>query len=122
MGRPNGRNRQWTKEQKLRIVKRYFEERIGQATLAKEEQVSRGLLHSWITKYQESGEDGLENQKKKGNPFAALYTSKSLSEIERLRLEVMRKDIEIARLKKGYEVKGVGADKVFVSSNKKNMK
>lgn len=123
MARPKGgKNRQWTKEEKLRIVKRYVDERIGQRSLAKQEHVSRGLLHSWITKYQEFGEDGLVTQKGKGNLFAALHTSKNLSEIERLRLEVMSKDIEIARLKKDYEVKGVGADKVYISSNKKNMR
>ena len=34
----------------------------------------------------------------------------------------MKKEIEIARLKKGYVVKGVGAEKEFVTILDKNMK
>lgn len=34
----------------------------------------------------------------------------------------MRKDIEIARLKKGYLVKGSGQSREFVSFSKKNTK
>ena len=34
----------------------------------------------------------------------------------------MKKEIEIARLKKGYMVKGVGAEKEFVTTFDKNIK
>ena len=34
----------------------------------------------------------------------------------------MKKDIEIARLKKGYTVKGVGVEKEFVTTFNKNIK
>ena len=37
-------------------------------------------------------------------------------------LEILKKDIEIARLKKGYQVKGVGANKEFVTLKDVNMK
>ena len=54
MGRPKGgKNRNWSKEEKLRIVRRYFDERIGQGTLAKEENISKGQLYNWIRKYAE---------------------------------------------------------------------
>ncbi|AZK44420.1 ArsR family transcriptional regulator [Erysipelothrix piscisicarius] len=46
--------------------------------------------------------------------FSALHTSKSLTEIERLQLEILKRDIEIARLKR-YQVKGVGVNKEFVT-------
>ena len=55
--------------------------------------------------------------KKTGNPFAALHTSKSMSEVERLKLLVAKQEIEINRLKKGYIVKGVGVNKEFVITN-----
>ena len=43
--------------------------------------------------------------------------------LEELKTEIMKKDIEIARLKKGYMVKGGGTEKkVFVTFSKKNMK
>jgi transposase len=123
MGRPNGgKNRSWTKEEKLRIVRRYFDENIGRPRLAKEEGISSGMLYNWITKFLNEGEDGLENMKKVGNSFAALHTSKSLSELERLRLTVEKQEIEIERLKKGYVVKGDGANKEFVTTKEMNMK
>ena len=51
-GRPQGgKNRNWSKEDKLRIVRRYFYENIGERVLAKEENISRGMLHNWIRKY-----------------------------------------------------------------------
>ncbi|MDE8104736.1 ArsR family transcriptional regulator [Erysipelothrix rhusiopathiae] len=68
------------------------------------------------------GKEGLKNKKKTGNQFSALHTSKSLTEIERLQLEILKRDIEIARLKKGYQVKGVGVNKAFVTLKDKNSK
>jgi transposase len=117
MARPKGgKSRTWTKEEKLRIVRRYFDEGIGSPSLAKEEHISDGMIRSWIRKYLDEGEDSLENKRKTGNQFAALHTSKSLSELERLRLTVAKQEIEIERLKKGYIVKGAGANKEFVTT------
>jgi len=123
MGRPKGgKNRIWTKEEKLRIVRRYLDEGIGQVPLAKQEGISNSLINTWIKKYLSEGEDGLQNKRKTGNPFAALSTSKSLSEIDRLKLIVAKQEIEIERLKKGYLVKGDGAKKVFVTLKDQNTK
>lgn len=123
MGRPKGgKNRSWSKEEKLRIVRRYFDDKIGQCTIAKEENISRGQIYSWIRKYAEDGPEALENRKKTGNHFSALHTSKSLTEEERLKLIVEKQKIEIERLKKGYIVKGVGASKEFVTLKDLNTK
>lgn len=123
MGRPiGGKNRSWTKEEKIRIVRRYFDENVGRPVLAKEEGISSGMLSTWIKKYCIEGESGLESKKKPGNLFAALHTSKSLSEVDRLRLIVAKQEIEIERLKKGYLVKGDGLRKEFVTTNDVNMK
>ena len=123
MGRPKGgKNRSWSKEEKLRIVKRYFDEHIGRITLAKEENISSGMLWNWIQKYRLGGEDALENKKKTGNKYSAIYTSKSLSVEERQRLIIEKQQIEIERLKKGYLVKGVGAGKEFVTLKDLNTK
>ena len=64
----------------------------------------------------------MKAKKKTGNPFAALHTSKSLTKEERLELENLKLRIENERLKKGYQVKGVGAKKEYVSILEKNMK
>lgn len=123
MGRPKGgKNRMWSQEEKLRIVKRYFDEGIGSVRLAREEQIAPGMLRNWIRCYQNEGPDGLENKKKIGNHFSALHTSKSLSEIERLKLLVAKQEIEIERLKKGYTTKGVGVNKVFVTTKDVSLK
>ena len=63
----------------------------------------------------EEGEEALEPRN--GNPYAALHTSKSLNEVERLRLIVAKQEVEIARLKKGYWVEGVGASKKYVTGS-----
>jgi transposase len=123
MGRPKGgTNRKWEKEEKLRIAKRNLIDHVGQYTLAKEEDISRGMLAHWISAYLEHGEAGLETKTRRGNPFAALHTSKNLSELERLKLENAKQKVEIERLKKGYTVKGAGAKKEFVTSFDPNMK
>jgi transposase-like protein len=124
MGRPKGgKNRKWTKEEKLRIVKRNIVDHVGQRALAKEEGISDGMIANWISSYHKYGEEGLNPQNhRKGNPFAALHTSKNLSELDRLRLENAKQRVEIERLKKGYMVKGAGAKKEFVTSFDPNMK
>ncbi len=123
MGRPKGRkNRKWTKEDRMRVVKRYLDDHIGTGTLAKAENVPRSTLRKWITKYLENGEEALESKKKTGNRFAALYRSKSLPLEERQRLIIEKQQIEIERLKKGYIVKGAGAEKEYVTIPDVNMK
>lgn len=44
------------------------------------------------------------------------------SELEQLRLLVIKQEIEIERLKKGYWVEGVGASKEYVTGCDKNTK
>ena len=78
------------------------------------------MLSSWVGKYLDGGEIALAG--KSGNPYAALHTSKNLSEEERLRLIIAKQEVEIARLKKGYFVKGVGANKEYVTGKEKTTK
>ena len=123
MGRPKGgTNRKWSKEEKLRIVKRYLNEGIGSRPLGRQEGIDSGMIRIWVNKYLDRGESALENQKKTGNRFSALHTSKSLSEIDRLNLIIMKQEIEIERLKKGYQVKGDGSSKEFVTTSGANLK
>lgn len=114
--------RKWSYEEKLRIVKRHTEEHVSMRQLEKDEGVSDGLISDWVRKYAQQGEDGLKPKKRTGNPFSALHTSKSLSEVERLRLLVAKQEIEIERLKKGYWVEGAGANKEYVTGCDKNTK
>lgn len=118
-GRPRGgKNRKWSKEEKLHIVQNYLNGEVGGNKLAKEAGISKGMFWNWVDAYRRFGEKGLEpvEHKTSGNHFAALHTSKSLSEEERLRLIVAKQEIEIERLKKGYLVRGDGANKEFVTT------
>ena len=112
--------RKWSKEEKLRLVQLHLEEHKPLRQIGKEYSVSSGLVSTWVKKYLEEGETALDPHI--GNPYAALHRSKSLSEVERLRLIVAKQEVEIARLKKGYWVEGVGVNKVYVIGNEKNTK
>ena len=106
-------HRKWTKEEKLEIVKLHLEEHMSTGEIEKRCGVNHSLVSAWTKKYLEEGADALEPRK--GNPYAALHTSKSLSEVERLRLIIAKQEVEIARLKKGYWVEGVGVNKEYVT-------
>lgn len=124
VGRPKGgKNKRWTPEEKERIVKRYFEGEISRTQLAKEEKVTDSMLHQWIKNYENEGIEGLISKTgKRGNAFAALHRSKDLPEIKRLQLQVAQLEVDIERLKKGYIVKGVGANKEFITTKDLNSK
>ena len=121
MGTKKGtKQRKWSKEEKLKLVLLHLNEKVSLMQIEKEYSVSNGLVSTWVKKYLNGGEDALVSRS--GNPYAALHTSKSLSEVERLRLIVAKQEIEIARLKKGYWVEGVGANKEYVTGSGKNTK
>ena len=113
-------HRRWSKEEKLKIVKAHLEEHKSAREIREEYSVSESLVSAWVKKYLEEGPEALEARN--GNPYAALHTSKSLSEVERLRLLVAKQEIEIARLKKGYWVEGAGVNKEYVTGKGKTMK
>lgn len=121
MGTKKGtKPRKWSKEEKLKLVRLHLDEKVSLMRIEREYSVSNGLVSTWVKKYLNGGEDALVSRR--GNPYAALHTSKSLSEVERLRLIVAKQEIEIARLKKGYWVEGVGANKEYVTGSEKNTK
>ena len=115
--------RNWTKEQKLAIIKRYYEEHISAGSLAKEYDADKGMICRWIRGYNKDGEAAFDSKThRKGSPFSALHTSKSLTETDRLKLQLAKLEVENERLKKGYLAKGVGASKGFVTLKDVNMK
>ena len=123
MGRCSGtKNIMRTPEEKEKIVKRYFNGESAKK-LSNEICTSRRLIYSWINKYEEKGIEGLKSKTgKHSNVNTGLYLRKPKNKIEQLELEIMKKDIEIARLKKGYIVKGGGGQKEYVTTLDKNIK
>lgn len=123
MGRPKGgKNRYWSHEEKLRIVKSVIQGEYSLAEISRTEKISHGMLSTWVKRYYEFGDEGLINKVRPGNPLAKYQSRKNLSEIELLQYENMKLKIENERLKKGYTVKGDGQNKKFISINKENLK
>ena len=114
--------RVWTSEQKAEIVHKHLDNHISVRTLEKEYHADRSMICKWVKRYITEGESSFVHKGHPGNHFAALHVSKNLSEVERLRLMVAKLEIENERLKKGYQVKGVGATKEFVTGREKNSK
>ena len=104
-----GPNRYWSKEEKLRIINRVLIDGLSTHQVAKDEDISGGMLRSWIKKYIQQGEEILENKRKPGNPLAKYSRRKELSDLEKLEYENMKLRIENERLKKGYMMKGDGS-------------
>lgn len=123
MGRPKGgKNKYWSKEEKLKLVKEVIEEHKSTNEVSNREQISNGMFNNWIKKYVEFGEDGLVNKKKPGNPYGGFLNKKNLTDVEKLQYENMKLRIENERLKKGYIVEGDGQIVVFSGSKNKNSK
>lgn len=114
------KKRKWSKEEKLKYVRLHIEKHMSIMEIERRYGVKNYLVSRWVKKYLEEGEEALEPHS--GNPYSALHTSKSLSEVERLRLIVAKQEVEIARLKKGYWVEGVGASREYVTGNGKTTK
>lgn len=113
-----------TVEEKMEILDRYFNGETA-VKLENEYGLSPNYLYKWIKIYQENGIDGLKSKTGKSckhHEHMGLHLRKPKNKIEELELEIMKKDIEIARLKKGYNVKGVGQEKEFVTIFNKNTK
>ena len=108
-----GPNRYWSKEDKLKIINEVLLNCKSTEQVAKEFDISGGMLRGWIIKYNNDGLDALENKNKPGNPLSKFSRRKNLSEMEQLQYENMKLRIENERLKKGYLVKGDGSVVVF---------
>ena len=109
MGRhKGGRNKTYTKEEKLKYVKMMIDEGYSSQKIEKAFGISHSLTDIWRRKYLRFGEDSLENQKKPGNPLCKYQNKKNLTKEEQLEYENMKLRIENELLKKGYLMKGDG--------------
>lgn len=120
MGKKGTPHRKWSKEEKLHYIHLHLDEHLSVREIERKYGVGSSLVSAWVKRYLEDGEEALEA--KNGNPYAALYTSKSLSEVDRLRLIIAKQEVEIARLKKGYWVEGAGVSKEYITGKGKTMK
>ena len=119
MGRPIGtKNNMRSPEEKEAIVLEYLNDKHPSYRKTAEKY---GIAHRrfgiWIKRYREQGIDGLKNHSgiaknpRKGNRLAHLNLKKNKTREEELELENLKLKVEVARLKKGYQVKGGGSNR-----------
>jgi len=121
MTRPNdNKNVMRTPEEKEKIVLEYLNGNVGQGIIGNKYNISKSLICYWTRKYQKDGIIGLKSQT--GKKIGIGRPKNVLNEEERLKREIAKLEIEVARLKKGYQVKGVGAGKEYVTIFDVNMK
>jgi len=118
MGRPKGgKNREWSKEQKLEVINYFFSGHTHKETCA-HFRIVRDQLRTWLNRYNEQGIEGLQNKRKPGNPLSKYSRRKELTELEQLEYENMLLRIENERLKKGYTEE----DAIIAKSSIRNMR
>ena len=97
MNRPN---RNWSAEDKYKVIKPIISMEKSLTQVSRELDISSGMLHRWVEAYKKDGIKGLENKKKPGNPLMKYSRKKSLTELEKLEYENMKLRIENELLKK----------------------
>lgn len=113
-------------EEKEQLVLESFEN--GCQKTAQKYEINRCVLKRWRRKYDDSGLSGLISRtgksinSSKGNPLINYQNKKKLSKEEQLEFENLKLKIEVARLKKGYRVKGAGTKKEYVTIKDANTK
>ncbi len=100
------KNRKYTVEEKLDVVFMNTKQYLSSNDISKITGISEKNINRWIKQYSLNGIDGLKPKHGKGNKFAALHKSKSLSKQERLELENLKLRIENKRLKRLHSKRG----------------
>ena len=110
-----------TPEEKEAIILEYLSGKSGYKTIAAKYGISNKLFLTWIEKYRKNGIEGLSIKPRGGHLNIGKY-NRHPTEVEKLKKELLKKEIEIERLKKGYRVKGGGAQKEYVTTFDVNTK
>ena len=120
MARPSGtKNVMRTPKEKEKLVLEYLNSKEGYRRIAENNDVYPSVFLKWVKLYREQGIDGFKSKQGKTGIGKGNFKK---SEIEQLKEELLKKEIELIRLKKGYVVKGVGAKKEYVSISDVNIK
>ena len=102
-GHPKGKsNRYHSKDFKISVVQEVLNGRSSKE-VGEKYGINDRLIRQWTSLYLEGGEEALENKRKPGNPLCKYSSKKILSEIEQLRYELAKAEIELAKLKKVWE-------------------
>lgn len=119
------KNNMRSPKEKEQIILEYYSGSIGRNEICRKYNITPEVFRRWRIKYDKNGVEALNSNTGKTNKshqHMGVYLRKPKNKIEELEIEIMKRDIEIARLKKGYIVKGVGQEKEFVTISNKNIK
>lgn len=121
MARPKGtKNVMRTPEEKEQIV--LETSRCGIRPTAKKYGINHHTIREWIAKYNRGGLECLKSNTGKASGKGHGRPIKPKNREQELELENLKLKIEVARLKKGYQVKGVGSKKEYVTIKDLNTK
>ena len=107
---------------RLLIGKQLHEGSLTVSECMAEHGVCRRTPYKWLEEYRES--EGLAEPASPSKPLGVQPAASGYESMVKPELikELMRRDIEVARLKKGYSVKGGGSRKEYVTSSGSNTK
>ena len=118
----------YTKDQRLDIGRRIYEGEISRFEAAEEYGIGADTARNYMRQYRAENhlparhvESNAEKIKEPPRPPTGLEDYESMSK-EELIHELVQAKITEARLKKGYEVKGAGAQKEYVPLDSKSTK
>ena len=111
-----------TKEERLAIGKLVHDGKITKREASDKYNVPERTIENWVKQYQESIGKRKPSKKPVNNVLSnerAAYENMTKEEL--IRELILSKANEL-RAKKGYEVRGVGANKEFITSDEENSK
>ena len=120
----------YTREQRLDIGKQIYNNELSKSEAAIQYKISEGTARDYMRLYRDVNNLPPKNRIQKEQPIVKISTHSSqpdLSEYEvmtkkELIQELVKSQIQQARLKKGYKVKGVGVDRTVTVFDNWNMK
>lgn len=117
------KNNMRTPEEKEKIIMEFNSGAIGRNEICRKYKISTGTFRQWRLKYAGNGIEGLKSQTgKKTGGTKGQGARKPKNKEEELQRKIIKLEIENERLKKGYQVKGVGAQKEYDTTFDVNMK
>ena len=115
----------YTKEQSLNIGRLIYTGEISKHEAMDKYDIKRSTAELYVTEYKRANgipvKNHLSSSPRKAVVDADLEMYQSMSKEELIQELILAKANEL-RAKKGYEVKGVGQNKEFISLNNKNSK
>lgn len=120
----------FTREEKLDIGRRIYDGEISRYVAGEEYGISMTSARDYMRLYRDTNHLPPKNTSKECKSITGLLKSAAKQDMEdyeamskeQLIQELVMSKITTARLKKGYEVKGVGAGKEYILLDSKNTK